>query len=176
LREHDYAQPGAYFVTIVAQNRLCLFGDVIKGAIQLSPSGEVIKHWWRELKNRFTAVETDEFVVMPNHLRGIVMISDSAVGADRRVGPVNEGTGAHVGAPLPTIIQWFKTVTTNEYIRGVKQLGWLPFQRQLWQRSYFDHIIRSENSLNRIRQYIIENPARWEFDRENPTQGLRRKP
>jgi REP element-mobilizing transposase RayT len=80
LREHDYAQPGAYFVTIVAQNRLCLFGDVIEGAIQLSPSGEVIKHWWRELKNRFTAVETDEFVVMPNHLHGIVMISDSAVG------------------------------------------------------------------------------------------------
>jgi len=168
LREYDYAQPGAYFVTIVVQNRSCLFGDVIEGTIQLSASGKLIKHWWRELKNRFATVETDEFVVMPNHLHGIIMIGDPAVGADRRVGPLHAGNGAHIGAPLPAIMQWFKTMTTNEYIRGVKQFGWRPFQRQLWQRSYFDHIIRTEASLNRIRQYIIENPARWDFDRENP--------
>jgi putative transposase len=168
LKEHDYAQPGAYFVTIVAQNRACLFGDVIEGTIQLSPAGEVIKHWWRELKNRFAAVEMDEFVMMPNHLHGIIVISDPTVGAHRRVGPVNAGAGAHMGTPLPRIVQWFKTMTTNEYIKGVKELGWPPFRRQLWQRSYYDHIVRTEASLNRIRRYIIENPARWAFDRENP--------
>jgi len=68
----------------------------------------------------------------------------------------------------PTIIQWFKTMTTNEYLRGVKTSGWAPFQGQLWQRNYYEHVIRDEESLNRIRQYIHDNPARWEFDHENP--------
>jgi putative transposase len=128
-----------------------------------------------ELKRKFTTIETDEFVVIPNHLHGIVMIPDPTVGADLRVGPPNDRTdarpahqGAHAGAPLPEIVQWFKTMTTNEYIRGVKALGWPSFRGQLWQRSYYDHVIRDEASLNRIRQYIIDNPARWEFDRENP--------
>ncbi|HSE86752.1 MAG TPA: transposase [Candidatus Binatia bacterium] len=70
--------------------------------------------------------------------------------------------------PLPTVIQWFKTMTTNEYIRGVKVASWPSFNRRLWQRNYYEHIIRNEDSLNRIRQYIIDNPARWAFDRENP--------
>mgnify|MGYP000149145336 CR=1 FL=1 len=76
--------------------------------------------------------------------------------------------GAHVGAPLPVIVQWFKTMTTNEYIRGVKELGWPTFAGRLWQRNYYEHIIRNEESLNRIRQYILDNPAQWAFDRENP--------
>jgi REP element-mobilizing transposase RayT len=74
-----------------------------------------------------------------------------------------------VGAPLPAIVQWFKTMTTNEYIRGVKQLGWPVFAGRLWQRNYYEHIIRSEESLNRIRQYILDNPTQWVFDRENPS-------
>jgi putative transposase len=65
-------------------------------------------------------------------------------------------------------VQWFKTMTTNAYIHGVKTLGWTAFHDRLWQRSYFEHVIRNEESLNPIRQYIIDNPARWEFDRENP--------
>jgi REP element-mobilizing transposase RayT len=173
LKEYDYAQPGAYFVTIVTQNRSSLFGDVTEGTIQLNVVGELIKFWWKELKNRFPVIETDEFVIMPNHLHGIIIVVDPTVGADRRVGPDRAAArpanqGAHIGAPLPRIIQWFKTMTTNEYIRGVKQLGWTPFHEQLWQRGYFDHVIRNDASLNRIRQYIIENPARWHFDRENP--------
>jgi REP element-mobilizing transposase RayT len=66
-------------------------------------------------------------------------------------------------------VQWFKTMTTNEYIRGVKQLGWPAFAGRLWQRNYYEHIIRNEESLNRIRQYILDNPTRWVFDRENPS-------
>jgi putative transposase len=123
---------------------------------------------------------------MPNHFQGIVVIP---VGADLRVGPVSKGPGAahqgahtgaplpdslsayqgtHVGVPLPTVIQWFKTMTTNESIRGVKAVSWPSFNGRLWQRNYYEHIIRNEDSLNRIRQYIIDNPARWAFDRENP--------
>ncbi len=168
LKAYDYAAPGAYFVTIVTQGRCCLFGEIINGAMQLSGAGEAVKFWWFELKNKFAAVMTDEFVVMPNHFHGIILIADASVGADLYVGPLNHPTGAHTGAPLPTIVQWFKTMTTNEYIRGVKEFGWPSFRSQLWQRSYYEHIIRNPDSLNQIRQYVLDNPARWEFDRENP--------
>ena len=173
LKDYDYSQSGAYFVTICAQNRICLFGTLVDGTVQLNDAGQMVEHWWFELNRKFPAVETDEFVVMPNHCHGIVLITDSIVGADLRVGPAPKaGQGAHTGAPLrphlSTVIQWLKTMTTNEYVRGVKTGAWAPFNRRLWQRNYYEHVIRSEESLNRIRQYILDNPARWEFDRENP--------
>ena len=140
------------------QNQQCLFGEIVDGEMQLNDTGSVIERWWCELNKKFPTVETDEFVVMPNHFHGIVVI---AVGADLRVGPVPRvgaaGTrvptvqtganpthqGAHIGAPLPTIIQWFKTMTTNEYMRGVKTLRWTPFRGRLWQRNYYEHVIRA---------------------------------
>jgi REP element-mobilizing transposase RayT len=142
--------------------------------MQLNDAGQVILHWWRELERKFITVNTDAFVVMPNHCHGIVTINDPAVGADLCVGPPNvvrirpTQPGAHAGAPLPEIVQWFKTMTTNEYMRGVKTSGWPLFDRRLWQRNYYEHIIRDDDSLNRIRQYIFDNPARWDSDRENP--------
>jgi putative transposase len=145
--------------------------------MQLNGAGLAIQRWWFELRNKFATVETDEFVIMPNHLHGIVVITDTIVGADLCVGPVLEDAhtahqGAHAGAPLPTVIQWFKTMTTNEYIRGVKTLGWPAFRGRLWQRSYYEHIIRNEKSLNRIWQYTLDNPAHWDADRENPVVGI----
>lgn len=107
-------------MTICTQDRGCFFGAVAGDETHLNDAGGMVEHWWFELNQRFSAVETDEFVIMPNHLHGIVVITDTIVGADLRVGPVPEG--AHTGAPLPTVIQWFKTMTTNEYIRGVKTL------------------------------------------------------
>jgi len=76
--------------------------------------------------------------------------------------------GAHTGAPLHQIVQWFKTMTTNEYIRGVKTSGWSPFDGKLWQRNYYEHIIRDEADLTRIRNYIASNPLRWERDQLHP--------
>lgn len=220
LRGYDYANSGAYFVTIVTQGRACLFGDIVNAETRLNDAGSAIEHWWFELNNKFRTVETDEFVVMPNHFHGIVVIAD--VGADLSVGPDSEGAhtcaplqrtplpttrmgagvnpnadpahqGTHTGVPLqgahpvppvprrggpmyppsgvasiPTIIQWFKTMTTNQYLRGVKSLGWAPFQGQLWQRNYYEHVIRDEASLDRIREYVLNNPAQWAIDRENP--------
>ena len=168
LKEFDYAISGAYFVTIITQGRSCLFGNIIDDQMQLNRAGKVIKRWWLELTRKFTTVETDQFVVMPKHCHGIIVLADSIVGADLHVGPPDGRTGAHAGAHLPTVMQWFKTMTTNEYIRGAKRLGWPPFQGQLWQRSYFEHVIRDAESLTQIRQYIIDNPARWAFDHENP--------
>src|SRR6266542_4432459 len=131
LRNYDYSLPGAYFLTVCTEDRACLFGNVADDTMRLNDAGRMIEQWWFELNRKFPTVETDEFVVMPNHCHGIVVIP---VGADLRVGPGSKGArtahqGAHAGAPLPTVIQWFKTMTTNDYIRG-------------------------EDSLNRIRQYI----------------------
>ena len=107
---------------------------------------------------------------MPSHVHGIVSI----VGADPCVCPgASAGTslgekGAHVGAPLPQIIQWFKTMTTNEYIRGVRRLEWPAFSGKLWQRGYYEHIIRGERELENTRQYIVDNAAKWQQDPDNP--------
>ena len=112
---------------------------------------------------------------MPNHFHGIIFIVES-VGADLRVCPDNEENastqkGEHVGsplrAPLSQMIQWFKTMTTNEYIRGVKQLNWKPFNGKLWQRNYYEHIIRNDKELQQKTDYILDNPSRWDEDDEN---------
>ena len=119
---------------------------------------------------------------MPNHIHGIIIIEDTdhktnIVGADLCVCPKefarsakdeNIEKGAHTGAPLQEIIQWFKTMTTNEYIRGVKKHGWKPFSGKFWQRGYYEHVVRNSKELDLIREYIITNPARWAYDRENP--------
>jgi len=73
-----------------------------------------------------------------------------------------------MGAPLHKIVQWFKTMTTNEYIRGVQELGWRPFDKHMWQRSFYEHVVRRTDKMIRIRKYILNNPLRWEIDRQNP--------
>jgi len=165
LQNYDYSQAGSYFVTICVQNRECLFGEIVEDVMRLNDAGCMAERWWAELGNKFPSVETDEYVVMPNHFHGIVVIA----GTDLRVRPNPDG--AHIGAPLPEIVQWFKTMTTNEYIRGVKQCEWVPFPGQLWQRNYYERVIRNEEELIRIRQYIADNPAQWAHDHENPHMG-----
>ncbi|MFQ6027420.1 MAG: transposase [Dehalococcoidia bacterium] len=76
--------------------------------------------------------------------------------------------GAHVGAPLHRVVQWFKTMTTNEYAREVRRSGWTPFPGRLWQRGYYEHVVRTESELNQVRQYILDNPAKWLEDEDNP--------
>ena len=191
LRGYDYSQAGAYFITICTQDRTCLFGDVVGGEMRLNDAGRMVEQWWCEINRKFPWVETDEHIIMPNHFHGIIVIhAHTTVGADLRVRPCEpnhsgahtgagahaagahaagaHAAGAHAGAPLPEIVQWFKTMTTNEYIRGVKTSGWPPFAGKLWHRNYYEHIIRNDESLNRIRNYIANNPREWEMDWENP--------
>jgi len=169
LQGYDYASEGAYYVTIVTQRRECLFGEVVDGEIGLNAAGQMIEKWWLELGHKFPTVSLGAYVIMPNHFHGTIVIND--VGADLGVGPaVSNNKGAHAGAPLPTIIQWFKTMTTNEYIRGVKQSGWPVFDGKLWQRNYYEHIIRNDDDCNRISNYIETNPADWATDDENPAK------
>jgi len=168
LKGYDYSQPGTYFVTICAQNRDCIFGDIIDGKSQLNPAGNMIHNWWNRISQKYPNVELDEYMIMPNHVHGIII-----VGADPRV-CLDHKKGEHVDSPLQKhvslshMIQWFKTMTTNEYIRNIKQNDWHPFKKRLWQRNYYEHIVRNEIELNRIRKYIVENPLKWELDEDNP--------
>ena len=284
LKGYDYSQAGAYFITICTQDRACLFGKVVNGEMRLNDAGRMVLAEWNRLPERFPHLVLDAFVVMPNHVHGIVVITnpatdDTATTAPTIVGtglvPVpnagtmgavpdagtmgaapdtgamgaapdagtmgaapnagamgaapdagmmgavpnagtmgaapnagalgaapNAGTmgaapdaGAMGAAPdagmmcavpddgattrvaptvgdivAPTvgdIVGAFKSRVTVEYIRGVKTSGWPPFRGRLWQRNYYEHIIRNERALERIRDYILTNPLHWHLDREN---------
>lgn len=163
LKEYDYSQAGAYFVTICTHRGECVFGEIKEGRMMLNKVGRMIEKWWWELKNKFTEIELDEYMIMPNHFHGIIML----VGADLCVSP-NDPKGEHIGSPLPKIVQWFKTMTTNEYIHGVKRNIYAQINKRLWQRNYYEHIIRNEDDLKQVREYVLYNPLKWELDEENP--------
>ncbi|HEY2290790.1 MAG TPA: transposase, partial [Thermoanaerobaculia bacterium] len=155
LKGYDYSQAGAYFVTVCVQQRECLFGEVESEVVRLNDSGTMVEGWWEELEKKFSTVVLDEWILMPNHLHGILFLNGRA-------------TPATTLPSLGDVMGWFKTMTTNEYIRGVRNLGWRCFPGKLWQRDFFDHIIRTSEELERIREYIRQNPSRWHEDPENP--------
>ena len=159
LPNYDYSQPGAYFVTICTQGKHPLFGNVKDGQMRLNEVRVMVQKWWAEMRKKFPNTARDEYIVMPNHLHGIVVITDEE--------------GAHAGAPLPEVLQWFKTMSTNEYMRGVKRDRWPAFLKRLWQRGYYEHVIRDEEELAGIREYIRYNPSNWPEDPDNPlNEGL----
>jgi len=159
LKYYNYASPGAYFVTICAKDRSLLFGDIIKGDMRLSDYGRIIAQEWEISAKIRREITLDAFVVMPNHLHGVVFIEESDVGATGG-SPVRSGPRQH---SLGSFLSGFKSATTKR----INDLGQTP-GRPIWQRNYYEHIIRNEQSLHRIREYIANNPARWDFDRENP--------
>jgi REP element-mobilizing transposase RayT len=171
LKDYDYTRPGAYFITIVVHDRKCLFGEILSGVMQSNDAGRMVQEAWDALPNHYAGVERDACVVMPNHIHGIVFVGagPSACaepeGQPRGVAPTENVSVVS----LPDVVHRFKTLTTKQYIDGVKRFAWQPFASRFWQRNYFEHVIRNEESLARIRQYIHDNPARWEFDRENPS-------
>jgi len=167
LKGYDYTQPGVYFVNICVQNRECLFGTIVGGEMRLNDAGRMLQATWEQMPQRFPTIKLDTYVVMPNHFHAIVII----VGA-----PL---VGAQLGAgtrPAPTanpslsgVIGAFKSITTNKYIHQVHNLNWPLFHKRLWQRNYYERIVRNERELDAIRQYIRDNPARWAEDMENPS-------
>ncbi len=180
LKGYDYSQAGLYFITICIQNREMLFGKINNDKLQLNDAGKMVAEIWNEIPNRFTNIKLYEYVIMPNHFHCIIQIVP--VGATLVVA-LNEKTVAHnknvvipneKGQPqgiAPTkktvgnVIGAFKSITTNEYIRGVKNKNWYPFNKKLWQRNYWDHIIRNEKSFYNISEYIKNNPKNWNKDK-----------
>ena len=150
LANFDYAEPQSYFVTIVARDRRCVFGRAEHDDIVPSPAGEMLVHEWRHLAARF-GVEIKPFVVMPNHLHGLV------------------STCEMVDPPaLGHVIGAFKSITAREYRAGAHACGWPNMPYGLWQRGYFDHVVRDEADEARIIDYINANPANWVTDPDNP--------
>jgi len=209
LNGYDYSCAGAYFITVCAHHRACLFGKIMHGDMQLNHAGEMIQTVWDGLQMRFNDIEWDEFVVMPNHMHGIIVLprrrrrrgescirppirppvrpqgicDDTKNKGDHKDRPYDGDDSNHACHPdgddnnrtgypngtspdsLGRIVQAFKSITTHAYINGVKQSGWPPFSGKLWQRNYWDHIVRNEPELNRIRSYIRHNPSLWESDK-----------
>lgn len=158
LEGYDYSQNGAYFITLCTQNKSCLFGNIVYAKMILNDAGRMIKTIWDEIQLYYPGIETGEFIIMPNHIHGIINL----------VGPAPTKK-----LSLPDVIGRFKTMTTNKYICGVKQNGWHQFSQKLWQRNYHEHIIRDANESDRIQQYITDNPEHWEndknyYDNNNP--------
>jgi putative transposase len=168
LQGYDYTQAGLYFVTICVQDRVCLFGDVVDGEMRLSKAGEVVAEEWARTAEIRPTVVLDAFVIMPNHLHGIVMLVD--VDADGRIlppRPVVERTGMSPRGPvagsLSAIVGQFKAVTTKG-VNAERNMPGVP----VWQRGFHDQIIRHERALARIRDYVADNPALWDADRLHP--------
>jgi REP element-mobilizing transposase RayT len=181
LKNYNYASKGFYFVTICTQNRKCLFGNIVDKKMVLNDVGRMVKYIWQLLPNRY-AMELDAFQIMPNHIHSIVQITVGAtlvVARSMRAGikpELRAGIKPELRAgikPAPTatlgnIIGAFKSLTTHKYINGVKNNNWPRFNKRLWQRNFYEHIIRNENDLNRIRKYIKNNPKTWDRDKNNP--------
>lgn len=151
LKDYDYSQPGAYFVTICTNNKECLFGDVINGAIQLNEMGIIAQQCWNSIPEHFPKTFLDEFIVMPNHIHGIIVIN--IVGAKNLLPLQHHGTSMTIGS----MIRGFK-IGVTKWARE-NAATHMP-----WQRNYYEHIIRSELELNKIREYIANNPLNWETD------------
>ncbi len=173
LKGYDYSQVGAYFLTVCAQDRACLFGEVVNGEMRLNEYGQIAHaEWFRAAALRpYVQLFDDEFVVMPNHVHGIIWIVEDNdhgddVGATRRVAPTPAAPVIPRGplsGSIGAIVGQFKSAVA----RRINTLRGTP-DMPVWQRNYYEHIIRSEESLLRIRQYIADNPTRWEMDSENP--------
>ena len=176
LKGYDYSQAGLYFITICVQHRLCLFGDIPVGAIpcgrpdsidsingidgidgidkgrpqgsplRLNDAGKMVEYEWLKLPERFPNIRLHEYVIMPNHFHAILQICDKS----------NKTVGNMIGA--------FQSIVTVEYTHGVKQQNWRPFPGKLWQRDYWEHIIRDQREYDNIANYILNNPFLWDRD------------
>jgi len=161
LAGYDYSSAGAYFVTICAFHRAMLFGEICGAKMIPSILGAIIEATWGDLPNRLPSVALDAFAVMPNHLHGIVVLH-----REKRAETSSAPTTEKPSVTLARVVRTFKSIARLQVKQQIGRA--LP----LWQRGYFEHIVRSGKALRAIQRYIWENPARWEFDRENPQAML----
>jgi putative transposase len=175
LKGYNYSLAGAYFITICSYHRECLFGAIVDGEMQLNEFGTIVADTYLWLTSQYSYVDSDSWVVMPNHLHGILMLMDD-------ISPNNPRRGGSRTAPtqgVPTtdnsfrndtkrkslgrLIGAFKTVSTKQ-INLIRDTPGIT----VWQRNYYEHIIRSEESMHHIRQYIHNNPFSWQHDQLHP--------
>ena len=184
LKGHDYSETGMYYVTICTYNRINMFGEIHDIEMILNDAGYMVESVLKTLQNYYPGILMDTYIVMPNHIHAIIGIN-YPVGAGPCAGPDNSSndnktlSSGQARGPVPTaklslsdIVYRIKSLTTNKYIDGVKNNNWKSFDKHLWQRSFHDHIIRTNESLDKIREYIINNPKTWDDDTENINKDL----
>lgn len=166
LKGYDYTQAGMYFITICTYERTWLFGEVSGEEMRVNAFGEIVQRCWAEIPQHFAHVALDAFVVMPNHVHGILVLTHDGE-EERPVWSVPNDEGLFPRGARPrsvgAIVGSFKSATA----RRINELRGAP-GAPVWQRNYYERIIRDEHELDRIRRYIVENPLRWHLDRENP--------
>ncbi len=175
LQGYDYSQAGAYFVTVCTQGRECLFGGIENDAMALNEYGCVVRDEWLKTAEIRTEIQVSEFVVMPNHFHGIIIIAEPTFGAIRELSlPYDHSVGAIHESPLPSrqqrrqmtlskIVGRFKMLTAKR-INETRQMSGVS----VWQRNYYEHVIRNEADYAQIAEYIGDNPRRWEDDTLHP--------
>jgi len=184
LKHYNYSRAGYYFVTICTQGREHLFGEIVEGKMVLNVAGEMVKIWHMKLEEKFPNVKNHEMVIMPNHIHFIIEIKYGYQGQTHGSAPTQKKISNPVGAdpcvrplapcvrPNPIrnhvyvgdIVQWFKTMTTNAYIKMVKNGTCPPFNKRIWQRNYHEHVVRDDVDYERVATYTINNPLTWEND------------
>jgi putative transposase len=166
LQDHDYTSPGAYFITLVAHQRELLFGELMEEAVNKSEIGKIVIHEWERLPKRFPNIKMDEFILMPNHFHGIIFINSMKDEPDQFSDKDQiERYGNPIHSSIGTIIRSYKGSATNQVHLWVKDS---PVK--IWQRNYYERIIRNEKELDIIRNYIVNNPENWEKDQDNVCQ------
>ncbi len=166
LPDYDYATPGAYFVTVCTHGGECILGQIIDDEVQLGSAGAAVQEVWQHLPEHYPHLELDAFVVMPNHFHAILVLHEPAEAASEggAVGLGSAKTTAKQHA-LPEIVRALKSFSSRE----INRLRGTP-GAAVWQRNYYEHIIRDQDQLARARAYIADNPRRWALDQENPTR------
>ena len=168
LKDYDYSQDGYYFVTICAKNKVEYFGEIQNGKMILNEYGEIVANEWIETKNIRKNVKLDEFIVMPNHIHGIVIIDNNNCRGVLQYAPTALHAFQSPSNNLGAVVRGFKSAVTKQINQiQVRVYCNTPLSFQ-WQKSFYDHIVRNEKSLSKIREYIRNNPLKWELDRNNP--------
>jgi putative transposase len=169
LPDYDYSQPGAYFITTVTRGRECLFGEIKDGGMRLSAMGQIADEHWRTIPEHFPSAALGAYAIMPNHVHGIIVIDENGLATKS-----SPAVGARHASPLPphgvkpksigAIVGSFKSAVTKRIGRELNATA-------IWQRNYYEHIIRNDEEYNRIHFYIETNVDNWVMDDENPLKS-----
>lgn len=168
LKDCDYSKEGMYFITICTQNRECLFGNIMDKKMILNDAGKMIEKIYNELPNYFNNIKINDYVIMPNHFHCVIeIVGVPFMGTQIFSNKINENDRAttRVAPTVGDIVGAFKSLTTNEYIRMVKNNELPNFEKRIWQRNYYENIIRNEEIHQKVVDYIKINPLKWQDDK-----------
>jgi len=176
LKDYDYSQPGAYFITMCTRGGALIFGDMDGEEVRLNEVGKMLYSLWADIPSAYPPADIDVFIVMPNHLHGIIVLPDTT---EVRRGEAGMGTKVPVSETPSTdedamsidyLVGRVKSLAINRYWDVLRSKGRSSAHVKLWHRDYYEHVIRNEDELARIREYITNNPLQWSLDRENPNR------